>query len=89
MRTAIARVPGLQALRRKFVFQYTESLTLAIRHPRTLGRLGDGALGGFMRSQLKDPAVREKAWPDYTFGCKRILFSSTSCRRCSAPTSSS
>jgi cation diffusion facilitator CzcD-associated flavoprotein CzcO len=29
-----------------------------------------------MRSQLKDPEVRRKAWPDYTFGCKRILFSS-------------
>jgi cation diffusion facilitator CzcD-associated flavoprotein CzcO len=29
-----------------------------------------------MRSQLKDPEVRKKAWPDYTFGCKRILFSS-------------
>ena len=29
-----------------------------------------------MRSQLPDPEVRRKAWPDYTFGCKRILFSS-------------
>ena len=29
-----------------------------------------------MRSQLHDPEVRRKAWPDYTFGCKRILFSS-------------
>ena len=30
----------------------------------------------FMRGQLRDPEVRRKAWPDYTFGCKRILFSS-------------
>ncbi len=73
---AIARVPGLQALRRKFVFEYTESLTLAIRHPRTVGRLTKARSTAFMRSQLKDPIVREKAWPDYTFGCKRILFSS-------------
>jgi cation diffusion facilitator CzcD-associated flavoprotein CzcO len=29
-----------------------------------------------MRSQLRDPEVRRKAWPDYTFGCKRVLFSS-------------
>ena len=29
-----------------------------------------------MRWQLKDREVREKAWPDYTFGCKRVLFSS-------------
>ena len=30
-----------------------------------------------MRSQLNDPQLRAKAWPDYTFGCKRILFSSS------------
>jgi cation diffusion facilitator CzcD-associated flavoprotein CzcO len=29
-----------------------------------------------MRSQLKDPELRRRAWPDYTFGCKRVLFSS-------------
>ena len=30
----------------------------------------------FMRLQLKDPELRRKVWPDYTFGCKRVLFSS-------------
>ncbi len=30
----------------------------------------------FMRGQVADPALREKVWPDYPFGCKRILFSS-------------
>jgi len=74
---AIERVPGLQALRRMFVFQYTESLTLAIRHPRTVGRLTGALSAAFMRSQLKDERIRERAWPDYTFGCKRILFSSS------------
>ena len=29
-----------------------------------------------MRRQLRDPEVRRKVWPDYTFGCKRVLFSS-------------
>ncbi|HWD10777.1 MAG TPA: NAD(P)/FAD-dependent oxidoreductase [Solirubrobacteraceae bacterium] len=76
IRSLVAGVPGLQALRRKFVFEYTESLTLTIRHPRTLGRVAALRSGAFMRSQLKDPALRAKAWPDYTFGCKRILFSS-------------
>jgi len=76
IRSAIEKLPGLQALRRKFVFEYTESLTFAIRHPRTAGRLGRLRSTAFMRSQLKDPVVRAKAWPDYTFGCKRILFSS-------------
>ncbi len=76
VRTAIERVPGLQALRRRFVFEYTESLTLAIRHPRTVGRLAAARSAAFMRSQLEDQELRAKAWPDYTFGCKRILFSS-------------
>ena len=30
----------------------------------------------FMRRQLPDPELRRRAWPDYTFGCKRVLFSS-------------
>jgi len=76
LRRIFERVPGLQALRRRFVFEYTESLTLAIRHPRTVGRVAGARAAAFMRSQLKDPELRSRAWPDYTFGCKRILFSS-------------
>jgi cation diffusion facilitator CzcD-associated flavoprotein CzcO len=76
IKTAIERIPALQALRRRFVFEYTESLTVSIRHPNTFGRIAQARSIQFMRSQLKDPVVRAKAWPDYTFGCKRILFSS-------------
>ena len=47
-----------------------------IRHPRTWGQIGRLRSALFMRWQLRDPEVRRKAWPDYTFGCKRILFSS-------------
>ncbi len=73
---AIRRIPGVQAFRRRFMFNYGESLTAMIRHPRTLGRLGKLRSTLFMRWQLRDPELRRKAWPDYTFGCKRILFSS-------------
>ena len=76
VKAAIERVPGLQAFRRRFMFEYCESITLAIRHPRTFGRLAHARSRAFMRSQLKDPELRRKAWPDYTFGCKRVLFSS-------------
>jgi cation diffusion facilitator CzcD-associated flavoprotein CzcO len=72
----LQRIPGLQALRRKYIYNYAESITLMIRNPRSWGRIGWLLSSAFMRSQLKDPAVRKKAWPDYTFGCKRILFSS-------------
>ena len=34
-----------------------------------------------MRRQLRDPEVRRKAWPDYTFGCKRSCSARTTCRR--------
>ena len=38
--------PAPAGVRRRFIFDYTESLTLAIRHPRTVGRIDGGALGG-------------------------------------------
>ncbi len=76
IRAAIERVPGLQAYRRRFVFNYCETLTLAIRHPRTVGLLARAWSTVFMRTQLRDRDLRRRAWPDYTFGCKRILFSS-------------
>jgi cation diffusion facilitator CzcD-associated flavoprotein CzcO len=75
-KAAIRRLPGVQAFRRRFMFWYCETLTYAIRHPRTLGRVLGWRSAAFMRMQLRDPDVRAKAWPDYTFGCKRILFSS-------------
>src|SRR3954454_24238856 len=76
VRALFERVPGVQELRRRFVYEYGESLTWMIRHPRTWGRIGHLKSAAFMRMQLRDPEVRRKAWPDYTFGCKRILFSS-------------
>jgi cation diffusion facilitator CzcD-associated flavoprotein CzcO len=76
VKEAVQRIPGLQELRRRSVFLYTEGLTMAIRHPRTLGRVAAAGSALFMRSQLSDPDLRKRAWPDYTFGCKRVLFSS-------------
>ncbi len=76
VKAMIEHTPGLQEYRRRFIYNYGEFLTSMIRHPRTLGQIGHARSAAFMRSQLKDPDVRRKAWPDYTFGCKRILFSS-------------
>lgn len=75
-RWAVEHVPGLQAYRRRFMFQYCEAITLAIRHPRTVGRLVALRSRAFMRLQLRDRELRRKVWPGYTFGCKRVLFSS-------------
>jgi cation diffusion facilitator CzcD-associated flavoprotein CzcO len=76
VKAAIRHVPGLQAYRRRFIYYYAESLTLMIRHPRTVGLIGRLISTVFMRRQLRDPDVRRRAWPHYTFGCKRVLFSS-------------
>lgn len=76
VKALIERVPGVQAFRRWFMFEYCEALTAGIRHPRTFGRLLHLRSALFMRSQLRDPELRRRLWPDYTFGCKRVLFSS-------------
>ncbi|MGH2761370.1 MAG: flavin-containing monooxygenase [Thermoleophilaceae bacterium] len=76
VKAIVRRIPGVQALRRRFMFYYTESLTLMIRHPRSFGLLGRLRSSVFMRWQLRDRELRDRVWPDYTFGCKRILFSS-------------
>ena len=76
VRAAVRHVPGLQSARRHYLYHYGELLTAMIRHPGTVGRLGHAMSTRFMRSQLTDAAVRVKAWPDYPFGCKRVLFSS-------------
>jgi cation diffusion facilitator CzcD-associated flavoprotein CzcO len=76
VRASIEYVPGVQAFRRRFIYYYSETLTMMIRHPRTVGQIGRLRAVVFMRWQLRDPDVRRKAWPRYTFGCKRVLFSS-------------
>jgi cation diffusion facilitator CzcD-associated flavoprotein CzcO len=77
-RGLIRFVPGFQALRRRSWFWIGEGLTTAIRHPRTVGRVYGAYSWLFMRRQLRGhPELRRRIWPDYTFGCKRVLFSST------------
>lgn len=77
LRAAYRWVPFMQRIRRRFLRDaYLEALTAFIRRPNTVGRLGALYSTLFMRAQLRDPEIRRKAWPDFTFGCKRILFSS-------------
>ena len=76
VRAGIRYVPGVQAFRRRFIYYYAETLTMMIRNPRTVGQVGRLRSALFMRWQLRDAEVRRKAWPRYTFGCKRVLFSS-------------
>jgi cation diffusion facilitator CzcD-associated flavoprotein CzcO len=85
LRAVFEHVPGVQRFRRRFTYNYGEFLTLMIRHPRTLGQLGRARSAAFMRWQLRDPELRRKVWPDYPFGCKRVLFSSSFLRALQRP----
>jgi cation diffusion facilitator CzcD-associated flavoprotein CzcO len=84
-RAAVEHVPGLQRFRRRFLFHCIESLTAAIRHPRIVGPVLRARSAAFMRWQLRDRELRRKVWPDYTFGCKRVLFSSYFLRALARP----
>ncbi|MFI8232072.1 flavin-containing monooxygenase [Streptomyces sp. NPDC085900] len=72
----LLRAPWARRLWRRLLFHGIELLTLCIRHPRTVGRVGALLSAAHMRRQLPDPRLRRKVWPDYAFGCKRVLLSS-------------
>ena len=70
------RWPWASRAWRRLLHHGIELLTLCIRHPRTVGRIGALLSAAHMRRQLPDPELRRRAWPDYPFGCKRVLLSS-------------
>jgi cation diffusion facilitator CzcD-associated flavoprotein CzcO len=78
IRDGVQRLPGVQDFRRGFLFEYSETLTAAIRNPNTVGRVVAARSAAFMRWQLRHASadLRAKLTPEYPFGCKRVLFSS-------------
>ncbi len=76
VRAAIRRVPGLQRLRRAFMWGVMESFIYGLTTSRPTYHALRLWSASFMRLQIKDPELRARLQPDYEFGCKRILFSS-------------
>jgi cation diffusion facilitator CzcD-associated flavoprotein CzcO len=76
VRWAFNHVPGMQAARRIAFYWWMEWIVLGLLKARPLAWGSRMTSAAFMRAQLRDPEVRRKVWPDYPFGCKRILFSS-------------
>ncbi|MHB1536100.1 MAG: flavin-containing monooxygenase [Acidimicrobiales bacterium] len=70
------RVPGLRRLDRLRVFLGGELLTAGYVAAPSLARHLTTRWRHYMESQIADPALRLACTPDYTVGCKRILFSS-------------
>lgn len=77
VRAAIARVPGLQRVRRLGMWGVMETFIYGYTKAPLLKRAFRTWSVAFMRLQLRDREVRRKVWPRHEFGCKRILFSSS------------
>ncbi len=68
------RLPIVQRAARTSVYAGLELLVFALLHPRIARRLQRVAELNLAR-QVKDPRLRAAMTPDYTIGCKRILYS--------------
>lgn len=75
VRRWLRRIPLAQRALRAALYLRHEALGIAFRHPRLALHAVGRAAGLHLRLQVKDPALRETLWPDYTPGCKRILLS--------------
>jgi cation diffusion facilitator CzcD-associated flavoprotein CzcO len=76
VRGAIRWIPGLQAARRRGMTLFMESFITGLTRFPPLRWVQSLWATLFMRMQVRDKAFRKRIWPDYPFGCKRILFSS-------------
>ncbi len=68
------RFPLVQRMARGGVYAGLELLAFALLHPWAARRLQRAAELN-LRRQVKDPQLRTALTPDYTLGCKRILYS--------------
>ncbi|PXX71271.1 cation diffusion facilitator CzcD-associated flavoprotein CzcO [Nocardia tenerifensis] len=66
--------PGVMKIYRSAAFWLHEAPVYGYFHPRWNFLLKAMALH-HLKKQVPDPELRAKLTPDYTFGCKRILFS--------------
>jgi cation diffusion facilitator CzcD-associated flavoprotein CzcO len=68
------KLPASQRLVRNGVYWISEAFGLGFINPRLM--VGIEKLARFhLKNQVKDPVLRAKLTPDYTIGCKRVLFS--------------
>jgi cation diffusion facilitator CzcD-associated flavoprotein CzcO len=70
------RFPGVQKAIRNGLYHLFEGVQLAQRRPHVMRRIEKFA-GLHLKSQVKDPQLRRQVTPNFTLGCKRMLFSNT------------
>lgn len=77
VRAAIARVPGLQSLRRQFLRAFGVAVTAGLTVSPRFNLPWQLWSSAYLRSQVPDPELRTQLTPSDAFGCKRVLFSSS------------
>ena len=76
VKQAFRFVPGLRRLHRTQLYWQKEARFLAFgRFGDAIMPLGEKIAQLYVRSQVRDPELREKVTPSYRMGCKRILIS--------------
>ncbi|MDX2571448.1 flavin-containing monooxygenase [Streptomyces scabiei] len=75
-RWLLRNLPAAGRALRRAEYTALETLGVGFRHPALLRAVQKvGTL--HLRATVKDPALRRALTPDYTLGCKRLLFSNT------------
>jgi cation diffusion facilitator CzcD-associated flavoprotein CzcO len=72
----LRNVPGYQRFRRNFNKWGREILAFFMSRPERMSKVAQMAAKHLERSVI-DPELRARLTPDYTVGCKRLLFSNT------------
>ncbi|MFH9552781.1 flavin-containing monooxygenase [Streptomyces sp. NPDC017435] len=73
-RWAMRRLPGVRAAVASLEYRAMETLGRGFRRP-ALMRGVQAVARAHLRAAVRDAGLRRKLTPDYTLGCKRILFS--------------
>ena len=69
------RFPILQRLHRAAIYAFLESRVLGFVVSPAIMKLAENVARRHINKYIKDPVLRAKLTPDFTFGCKRVLIS--------------
>ncbi len=67
-------LPTSQNIVRAGIYWQAEAFALGFVHPKLMVAI-EKLARWHLKKQVKDPVLREKLTPNYTIGCKRVLFS--------------
>lgn len=68
-------VPGYQSFRRNVNMWGREILAFMLARPQVIEKTIQGMASKHLAKSVKDPELRARLTPDYSAGCKRLLFS--------------